>query len=68
MKRFIAGAVCPRCGTEDHVYVEDTGKGPLRGCLDCGFAETLDDGEGVAPAEEAETIRFILPSKHGDKG
>lgn len=35
--RFIAGAVCPRCGVMDRLMV--SGDGALRRCIDCGFGD-----------------------------
>lgn len=36
-RRFIAGAVCPRCGLQDKLVV-DTEAG-LRECVSCGFSD-----------------------------
>lgn len=37
VRRFIAGAVCPRCGKMDKIVVDmDT---QTRECIDCGFNE-----------------------------
>ena len=36
-RRFIAGAVCPRCGLHDKIVV-DTDAG-LRECVNCGFSD-----------------------------
>ncbi len=36
-RRFIAGAVCPRCGLQDKLVV-DADKG-LRECVSCGFSD-----------------------------
>ena len=35
--RFIAGAVCPRCGVMDRIVV--SGDGATRRCVDCGFGD-----------------------------
>ena len=35
--RFIAGAVCPRCGVVDRIVV--SGDGSTRRCVDCGFGD-----------------------------
>ncbi len=63
MKRFIAGAVCPRCRAVDRIVVEEVpaagedGQGPERDapmrrrrCVSCGYSDTLLPG---APAEPA---------------
>lgn len=42
-KRFIAGVVCPKCGTLDSIMAaEDTEqKVLLRECVDCGFTDKM---------------------------
>lgn len=36
-RRFIAGAVCPRCGKMDKIVVDMESQ--TRECIDCGFSE-----------------------------
>ena len=48
-KRFIAGAVCPRCGAMDRIVVH--GDGDHRECIDCGFS----DARPGTPSEEPLT-------------
>jgi len=36
-RRFIAGAVCPRCGKMDKIVVDMESQ--TRECIDCGFNE-----------------------------
>ena len=36
-RRFIAGAVCPRCGKMDKIIVDMESQ--TRECIDCGFSE-----------------------------
>ncbi len=42
-KRFIAGAVCPRCGQMDRLvsYRPAEDAAPVRECVACGFTERL---------------------------
>ena len=42
-KRFIAGVVCPKCGTTDSIQAaEDTeAKLLLRECVECGFTDQI---------------------------
>ena len=41
-KRFIAGAVCPRCGELDRIVMLQPEEGPRqRACVACGFHESL---------------------------
>ena len=36
-RRFIAGAVCPRCGEQDKIVVDT--ESDIRECVRCGFNE-----------------------------
>ncbi|MFN3236527.1 MAG: YheV family putative metal-binding protein [Pseudomonadales bacterium] len=57
-KRFVAGAVCPKCGQVDKTYVLGDGPDAVRGCNSCGFTERL--GEAEAPADPA-VVAIKLP-------
>lgn len=76
-RRFIAGAVCPRCARLDKIVVDlDTDQ---RECVACGFSESrpADNGRGAGPDElptrvsraaarrvetAAEPVRLIQPA------
>lgn len=52
VKRFIAGAVCPRCAVMDRVVMYESEGKSVRECIDCGFRNVM----GSEPeAEELET-------------
>lgn len=61
-KRFIAGAVCPRCGVQDRIVMFTEGSAQLRECIDCGFsdqqpepgADTLPEGRLDRPQRGPE--------------
>lgn len=38
-KRFIAGAVCPKCGEMDKIVVYSNNEGSFRECVVCDFHE-----------------------------
>ena len=40
-RRFIAGAVCPRCGKQDKMVVDAAND--RRECVSCGFTEQRPD-------------------------
>lgn len=40
-KRFIAGAVCPRCSEMDKLMVFSEGEKEFRECVSCGFKEQM---------------------------
>ncbi len=52
VKRFIAGAVCPRCGEIDRLVVYREGEKDCRECVNCDFAE---DTLFSQPSSELET-------------
>ena len=72
-KRFIAGAVCPRCGVMDRIVV--SGDGEQRSCVDCGFSDGRPEDtpeqvptrvtRGVARRIEtaSEVVRLLDPGK-----
>ncbi len=79
VKRFIAGAVCPRCAAMDRVVMyEDEGK-QVRECIDCGFRdvmaaepeaqelETRVNRQTAPKPTEAQPIRFYPNPKLSSK-
>ena len=56
-KRFIAGAVCPKCGAKDSVRVylpeADEPDEQTRDCVDCGYQESL--AKAMVPRQELQT-------------
>ncbi len=43
-RRFIAGAVCPRCAEMDKVVMYDDDLGQrVRECVSCGYRDALDE-------------------------
>ena len=38
-KRFIAGAVCPRCGEMDRLVTFDNDEGTFKECVSCDYEE-----------------------------
>lgn len=46
-RRFIAGAVCPRCGQQDKIVL-DMGS-DTRHCVSCGFSEERPAGTVAEP-------------------
>ena len=72
-RRFIAGAVCPRCAKMDTIVVDM--EADLRECVDCGFQEARPQApasselptrvsRGLSRRTEtpAEPVRLIDPS------
>jgi uncharacterized metal-binding protein (TIGR02443 family) len=42
VRRFIAGAVCPRCQAVDKIRVFSRGEVLWQDCVNCGFEATLE--------------------------
>ena len=63
-RRFIAGAVCPRCAQMDKIVVNlDTDK---RECVACGFSEARPGDRpdaSAAPGVQGESIARELPTR-----
>ena len=46
-RRFIAGAVCPRCGELDKIVMLMDSKDKHRECVSCGYTDALDNSVAV---------------------
>lgn len=56
VKRFIAGAVCPRCGEMDCIRTFRDEAREYKECVRCDYEDSMRlDGEPDAPIEELET-------------
>lgn len=74
-KRFIAGAVCPRCAALDKVVAYHKDGADFRECVACGFVDQLSMGASaplpdtrVSKSERRDTIaatplKFVEPKK-----
>jgi len=65
IKRFIAGAVCPKCGASDSIraYQDTQNSLMIRECVDCGFEDALSTA--VNQPSELDT-RVNVVEKHDD--
>lgn len=63
-KRFIAGAVCPRCSAMDRIVMFTTDEGTFRECVDCGFEDRQPDAEDMTPTPEVTTR--VTPGEEPD--
>ena len=58
-RRFIAGAVCPRCALMDKIVVDlDTDQ---RECVSCGFVEARPDNKPTQ--QQTESVSLELPTR-----
>lgn len=72
-KRFIAGAVCPKCAEMDRLVSYSNDEGTFKECVACGFIEKqivqveqseLDTRVNHAPEqidEGAQVVKIIQP-------
>lgn len=79
-RRFIAGAVCPRCSKMDKIVIESASD--ARHCISCGFTEERprprnEAGPGEVPTRvnrasarrietPAEAVRLVDPGQPQD--
>lgn len=72
-KRFIAGAVCPKCGAMDRVVMFVEGDKQFRECVSCGFIDEmrishvgreLDTRVNRTPEERALDVRPVKLPDH----
>jgi len=54
-KRFIAGAVCPRCGIMDRIRMFESEEGTFQECVSCGYKDRQPTEAEMAQAAELET-------------
>lgn len=72
-KRFIAGAICPRCKAADRIVMYRVGEIDYRECVECGFRDEMRFRSGVreiqtrvnTPPEqvvkETQVVRLLEP-------
>lgn len=60
VKRFISGAVCPKCGNQDSIRAErnDEKRVLKRDCIECGFEDAIYDN---APGEITTRVTPVDP-------
>ncbi|MEH6493833.1 YheV family putative zinc ribbon protein [Halopseudomonas sp.] len=61
VKRFIAGAVCPACSTMDTIRMFEEEGVPHRECVQCGYADTLDERGNSVPSELTTRVNVSKP-------
>lgn len=77
IKRFIAGAVCPKCAGRDKIraWTNDAGT-QLRECVSCGFEDAIyaepppdlvtrvnQERSGPKTSDDVSVVRFIPGTK-----
>jgi len=76
-RRFIAGAVCPRCGLMDKIVVDS--EADIRECISCGFQDQRPLDKPAEPRTRvnrpaarrvetpAEAVRLVDSAPEADK-
>ncbi|WP_437879846.1 YheV family putative zinc ribbon protein [Pseudomonas sp. LRF_L74] len=60
-KRFIAGAVCPACSSQDCIKMWNVDSVPHRECVICGYADTLNAQGQSVPKELGTRVNKATP-------
>jgi uncharacterized metal-binding protein (TIGR02443 family) len=60
-RRFIAGAVCPRCNEMDKLVIYGNEEGLFRECVSCGYKDKQAEAEASSP--ELSTRVNYTPEK-----
>lgn len=64
-RRFVAGAVCPKCGEIDKLVLYRQQEVNVQECVRCGFSEQMRFESEIAPLETRVTrepehpLRFV---------
>lgn len=57
-RRFIAGAVCPKCAEMDRIVMYTNEDGQFRECVSCGYKDRMGDAE-PAPEELVTRVNQV---------
>ena len=64
IKRFLAGAVCPRCEAADAIVVYSRDERDFRECVECGF---VDEMHFAPQAHELDTRISEVAAEKSDE-
>ncbi|UZE96117.1 YheV family putative zinc ribbon protein [Alkalimarinus alittae] len=61
-RRFIAGAVCPKCAEMDRLITYSSEDGSYRECVSCGYTDKQMDEEETRESDVLETrVNLLTP-------
>jgi uncharacterized metal-binding protein (TIGR02443 family) len=63
LKRFISGAVCPKCGTLDTLHMYKKNNDEIRECVECLFVETYKQSQDSMDSQEGIHTRVTPVGK-----
>ncbi|WP_416886585.1 YheV family putative zinc ribbon protein [Marinospirillum sp.] len=72
VKRFIAGAVCPKCATMDRLKAWQENGQQHRECIECGFTDAMSleapselptrvNQTQADPRDEIQVVKLVQP-------
>ncbi len=61
VKRFVAGAVCPRCSAMDKIKSWTDDSGQHRECVSCGYSDVMNDQ--MTPQEVDTRVNQVRPGE-----
>lgn len=62
-RRFIAGAVCPKCNAMDRIVMYDKDGQQVRECIECGFSQTQSEQQAIDDANRELATRVTPVGK-----
>jgi uncharacterized metal-binding protein (TIGR02443 family) len=66
-RRFIAGAVCPKCAEMDRLITYSNDEGTFRECVSCGYVDKQVEQEEPAESDLLETRVNLLTTMEQDE-
>lgn len=61
VKRFIAGAVCPKCSQMDKIVMFREDEKHVRECVACGYRDVLEENPPVAETGTEDIVTRVTP-------
>ena len=66
-RRFIAGAVCPKCAEMDRLITYSNDEGTFRECVSCGYVDKQVEQEEQAESDMLETrVNLLTPMEQDE--
>jgi len=66
-KRFIAGAVCPKCQQMDKIVVYAIANKKFAECVRCGYKQEAEDEKAEKPKQEPKKVIWLKQDKTSQK-
>ncbi len=67
-RRFIAGAVCPKCAEMDRLITYSNDEGTFRECVSCGYVDKQVEQEEQVESDILETrVNLLTPMEQDEE-